>query len=295
MADQNKDNGLHKMFNDKNFTKMYAEGAEKFTGWFAAELVRAAKLDIVSDDQELVILDQACGTGIVSQKLVDVLNDKQKANADLTCADFADSMIEFVSLRAKGLGLRNAEVVKADAMDTKLPGDKFTHVLLNFGPMIYTDGQKGMRELLRLLQPCGTLAMTSWDKVGWVEDVKAAFATDPEIPAFPTDDEFRAVTNAGGIWHDPAWIKDAVQKAGFTSVEVREVPHTSTLNSVEEFARMLAGMLGLIQKMLWTQEQREEFKDRTDKAVVSYMKHKYRDGEIKWDWVAILTTAQKPA
>ena len=294
MADP-RNNDMNKMFNDKDFTKRYAEGAEKFTGWFAAELVKVAKLDKGSVGEEVVVLDQACGTGVVSKELADALNDKQKANLDLTCADFADSMIEFVGPRVQNLGLKSAEVVKADANDTKLPSDKFTHVLLNFGPMIFSDGQAGLREHLRLLRPGGTLAMSSWEKVGWAEDVKAAFATDAEIPPFPAYEELRKLMNMGGIWDDPAWIKDAVSKVGFTNVDVREVPHNSTLDNVEEFTRLMAGMVGFIQQRLWTAEQREKYKDRANDAVVSFMKNKYGGEQVKWDWVAILTTAQKAA
>ncbi|KAJ9614567.1 hypothetical protein H2200_002704 [Cladophialophora chaetospira] len=290
-----KDDAMHKMFNSKDFTKMYAEGAEKLTGWFAEELVKAAKLDQVSDDEKLVVLDQACGTGIVSDRLVAGLNAKQKANLDLTCADFADSMIAYVGPRIQTFGLKSAQTVKADAVDTQLPGDKFTHVLLNFGPMIFQDGQAGFRELHRLLQPGGTLGMSSWKQVGWIEDVKAAFATDPEIPAFPPYEDFRKIMNAGGIWDDSEWIQNNVKKSGFVDVHVQEIPHKSSLTSVEEFSRMMAGMVGLIQQTLWSKEQQEKYKDRANEAVVSYMRKTYSDGPIEWDWIAILTTAKKAA
>ncbi len=228
------DDAMKKMFNNKDFTKMYAQGAEKFTGWYAEKLVTAAKLDRVTDSEALVVLDLACGTGIVSQKIVDGLNDKQKANLDLTCADFADSMIAYVGPRIQEFGLKKAEAYKADAVDTNLPADKFTHILLNFGPMVFMDGQAGFRELLRLLQPSGTLAMSSWKKVGWIHDVRAAFDSDPEIPAFPTDEEFRNIMNSGGVWDDVDWLRENVAKAGFVDVNVVEVPHTSSLDTVEE-------------------------------------------------------------
>jgi ubiquinone/menaquinone biosynthesis C-methylase UbiE len=226
--------------------EQYADAAEKFTVWYAEKLVKAAKLDQISDDEDLVVLDLACGTGIVSKSLTDVLNDKQKANLDLTCADFADSMVDFAGPRVQTFGVKSAQAVKADAIDTKLPGDKFSHILLNFGPMIYTDGQAGFRELHRLLQPNGTLAMSSWKNIGWIDDVQAAFASDPEIPQLAYED-FRKVLNQGGVWDDPAWIKENVEKANFQDVQVREVPHKSSLKHVDEFAKLMAGMVGMIQ------------------------------------------------
>ncbi|KIW62416.1 hypothetical protein PV04_10594 [Phialophora macrospora] len=289
-----KEDAMKQMFDNKDFTKTYAQSAEKFTGWFAEQLVKAANLGTEADDRELVVLDQACGTGVVSQKIVDCLNDEQKGNLHLTCLDFADSMIQFVGPRIKTFGIQSAEAVKADAQDTKLPSDKFTHVLLNFGPMVFSDGQAGLHELLRVLQPGGTLAMSSWKRVGWIDDVKAAFATDPEIPAFPSYDEFRSLMNTGGVWDKPDWINDTTTKAGFVDVDVKEVPHTSVLDTVEQFSQLMVGMVGLIQQRTWTQEQQAKFKDRANEAVVSYMRQKYRGGEIKWDWIAIFTIARKP-
>lgn len=290
-----KDDAMHKMFDNKEFTKMYAQGAERFTGWFAQELVKAAKLDQVSDSDELVVLDQACGTGVVSQKIVDGLSEKQKANMDLTCGDFADSMLAYVGPRIQTFGLKSAQTVKADAVDTKLPSDKFTHITLSFGPMIFQDGQAGFKELHRLLRPGGTLAMSSWKQVGWLDDVEAAFATDPEVPAFPSYEEFRKIMNEGGIWDDSQWIEDNLTKGGFVDAHAQEVPHKSSLDSVEEFARMMAGMVGLIQQRTWSKEQQEKYKDRANDAVMSYMRKKYSDQPIVWDWIAILTTAKKAA
>lgn len=202
----------------------YADGAEKITGWYAEQLVKISQVAQGPDDKELVVLDQACGTGIVSKSLVDVLNDKQKANLELTCADFSGSMIDFVGPRIKTFGVKSAETLEADAMDTKLPSNKFTNIFLGFGPMIFADGQAGLSELYRLLQPGGSLAMTTWLRPGWLDDARAAFATDPEIPAFPTVDEFRGLLNAGGIWDDAQWMKDSAAKAGFVEAHT-EVPY----------------------------------------------------------------------
>ncbi|KIW93576.1 uncharacterized protein Z519_06181 [Cladophialophora bantiana CBS 173.52] len=281
-----------KMFNNTTFTKVYAESAEKMTGYFADLLIKQSNVAKVADNEELTVLDQACGTGVVSERLVNMLNNKQKANLDLTCADFSDSMIDFVRPRIRTFEVKSAHAIKADAMDTKMPGSKFTHVFLNFGPMVFSDWKVGMTEIYRILQPGGILAMSSWMKLGWADDMKAAFATDPEVPTFPSVGELLKIINSNGLWSDSAWIKDNVTESGFVDVHVREVPHTS-VSGVDQFTHLMTGMVGMIQQKTWTAEQREKYKDRATNAVVSYMKQKYGDGEIRWDWVAILTTAKK--
>ncbi|OAP55406.1 hypothetical protein AYL99_10379 [Fonsecaea erecta] len=287
--------GMHAMFNNANFTKVYAEAAEKMTGHFAGLLIKQIKLEEVPDDTELIVLDQACGTGVVSERLVSALNNNQKANLDLTCADFSDTMIDFVGPRVRTLGVKCAQVIKADAMDTKLPSNKFTHVLLNFGPMIFSNWKVGMAELHRILQPGGTLAMSSWKSLGWYDDVRDSFATDPEIPPWPPSGVLCDLINSGGGWSDVAWIRDSVAASGFVDVDVREVPHTSIFSGVDQLTRFVASMVDLVQQRTWTAEQRESYKDRATKAVISYMKQKYGDGEIKWDWIALLTSAKKAA
>ncbi|KIW74329.1 hypothetical protein Z517_12269 [Fonsecaea pedrosoi CBS 271.37] len=284
---------VYKMFNDANFTKVYAESAEKMTGHFADLLIKQSKLDELSENEELVVLDQACGTGIVSEHLVKMLNNKQRADLDLTCADFSDTMIEFVGPRIRGFGVKSAHAVKADVMDTKLPSNKFSHVFLNFGPMIFSDWKVGMTETHRILQPGGTLAMSSWMELGWYDDVKDAFATDPEIPSFPSIKQLCELINSDGRWSEVDWIRDNVAQIGFVDVDVREAPHTSILSGVDQFTRLMTGMVGLVQQKTWTAEEQEKYRDRATNAVVSYMRQKYGDGEIKWDWVAILTTARK--
>ncbi|KIX96313.1 uncharacterized protein Z520_08091 [Fonsecaea multimorphosa CBS 102226] len=281
------------MFNDANFTKVYAESAEKMTGHFAGLLIEQSKLNEVPDDKDLIVLDQACGTGIVSEHLVRALNKSQQANLDLTCADFADSMVTFAGQRIRTLDVKSAHAIKADAMDTKLPSDKFTHVLLNFGPMIFSDWKVGMAELHRILQPGGTLAMSSWMRLGWPDDIRNAFATDPEIPPLPSSKALCELVNSNGRWSDAAWIRDSVVQSGFVDVNVREVPNTSILSGVDKLIPMMTGMLGMVQQRTWTAEQRERYKDRATNAVISYMKQKYGNGEIKWDWIAILTTAKR--
>jgi hypothetical protein len=90
MAAPKKDGGLElEMFNDPTFVKRYAEGAEKFTGWYGGKLVEQVKF---SNNQDLVILDLACGTAIVSQKIADALSPEQKTKTSLTCADSADNV-----------------------------------------------------------------------------------------------------------------------------------------------------------------------------------------------------------
>ncbi|KIX05379.1 uncharacterized protein Z518_06251 [Rhinocladiella mackenziei CBS 650.93] len=292
MASSEKKENL--VWDSEEFAKVYGS-AEKLTGTFAQMLVEEAKLNQVSDAEELVILDEACGTGIVSVKLMETLSDKAKENLDLTCADFADPMVDYVGKRIQSAGWKNAKAIQSDGCDTKLPSSQYTHIFLNFGPMVFPDHKAGLSEISRMLRPGGIIAMSSWEKIGWSPDVRAAFATDPELPPMPSDEEVAALLSPGGKWNEPAWARDTVTQAGFEDVRVQSVPHTSLLDGVTELMTLVTGVVAMLMSRIWSKEQQEKYNERAKVAVEKYMEQKYRNSEIKWDWIAILITAKKPA
>ncbi|KAK5453437.1 hypothetical protein LTS15_006622 [Exophiala xenobiotica] len=266
---------MKSMFDDDNFAKMYAS-AEKLTGHFAKILVDTVVKNI-SDDEELVILDEACGTGIVSKHLMDALSDNSKKNLELTCADNANAMLKVMAKRIETNGWEKAKTAKSDGIDTKLPSSHFTHIMLNFGPMIFSDSKKGMGECYRMLRPGGTLAMTSWEVVGWMPDVRAAMASDPELPGMPPDDQLRKAFSSGAKWDEEPWVRGFVSEMGFVDVGVEK------------------GVFMLLVNTQWTEEQKEKYRDRAKDVIEKYMADKYGEGEIQWDWVALMTIAKKAA
>jgi ubiquinone/menaquinone biosynthesis C-methylase UbiE len=101
------------MFNDPQFTKMYKTG-EKFTGIWAKEVLERTNFaqDLATKDK-LVILDNACGTGIVSKNIHEMAGSNV-SKLDLTCADFAEGMINVVQDRIDSTPWPNTKAVIAD-------------------------------------------------------------------------------------------------------------------------------------------------------------------------------------
>lgn len=123
------------LFKDDRFIKSYRLG-EKITGQFAQLLI--AQSGVVADsksnqDRPLVVLDNACGTGVISSALHHELDEQVKSRWQLTCGDFSDGMLEYTRRRIESEKWLNAVVKNVDAQDTKLPSNYFSHVYTAFG------------------------------------------------------------------------------------------------------------------------------------------------------------------
>ena len=125
------------MFNSEAFIKNYKIG-EKITGKFAQSLIEQSA--VIADsksnlDRPLVVLDNACGAGVISSILHNELDDQIKRNWKLTCADLSEGMLEYTRHRMEREGWLNAELKKVDAQETNLPSDYYTHVFTAFGKL----------------------------------------------------------------------------------------------------------------------------------------------------------------
>ncbi|KEF55255.1 uncharacterized protein A1O9_08909 [Exophiala aquamarina CBS 119918] len=147
-----------------------------------------------------------------------------------------------------------------------------------------------------MLRPGGTVALASHSKVGWVADVTAAWKTDPDLPPFPTTQGLAGTFGKDLKWYDAAWIKETVAKAGFVDVEVKSSDlYHSEPDATETFKLLLPGTVGMIMNTLWTQRERDKYAEKAKAASVRFIEEKYGDGELGWDWTALLTIAKKPA
>ena len=106
---------MGEIFNDAKFVKMY-KTAEQFTGHFAGELInRSSFKDDLARLDKVAVLDNACGTGIVSSKVMAMVDEKIASKVELVCADNADAMVNMITSRIENSGWQNATAVKADA------------------------------------------------------------------------------------------------------------------------------------------------------------------------------------
>ncbi len=135
---------------------------EAITGRFARLLLLQALHDVDAMKKPLVVLDNACGTGVVSDHLWELLDDSTKEGMQLVCGDFSEAMVKHVKHKIEERRWKGAEAKIVDAMvcvlsifihereersryvndrrqKTGLPDDHFTHVVTSFGIMLMPD------------------------------------------------------------------------------------------------------------------------------------------------------------
>ncbi|KAL8662930.1 MAG: hypothetical protein Q9168_008179 [Polycauliona sp. 1 TL-2023] len=120
-------------FKDPETAKRY-RNAEVATGPFGRELIKKSGL-LAPNLDNIIILDNACGTGVVSAALHEMLPMATKARMKLTMGDFAEPMLEVAKERCKSGEWVHTEARIVDAQKTGLPDATFTHVLTSFAIM----------------------------------------------------------------------------------------------------------------------------------------------------------------
>ncbi|KAJ6013872.1 hypothetical protein N7540_008463 [Penicillium herquei] len=283
-------------FNDPNFIKSYENG-ERVTGTFAEVLIEQSGIVASSRaDPECspVILDNACGTGVVSSILHRDIDDHVKGNWKLTCGDLAEGMLEYARRRIQREKWINSDVKTVDIQDTKLPSGLYTHVFTSF-------------ETTRILQPGGTIGFTTWIQppipslrtrltvlsvAGWVPIVKRAIDLLPGKLPWPTAEDFLK-TLGEGKWDSPAWIEDQLKRRGFCDINVTSVTRSNPV-SVSDFVDMAMFMVPVVIEYFWSENMRQKNKDQIKPTLEKYIIDTYgENGEVSGEWLAIVSTARK--
>jgi SAM-dependent methyltransferase len=133
------------------------------------------------------VLEVACGTGIVSERLARRLAGR----GTLVATDLNAAMIEEARARRSGSPI---EWRPADGTALPFPDASFDAVVCQFGLMFFPDKAAGVREAWRVLRPGGRYLFNVWDTlernpaIGLTHETVASFfpADPPRFYAVPT-------------------------------------------------------------------------------------------------------------
>jgi len=100
-------------FAKPGFAEMYKRMSEQATAPFATSLLKQAGLDS-GKNGDLVFLDSACGTAIVSAKLREMLKPDELEGLKLVCGDCEESMLALTRDLVEKEKWENVEVLNVD-------------------------------------------------------------------------------------------------------------------------------------------------------------------------------------
>lgn len=122
---------LSYMWNNQKSATTYRSG-EKLTAPHAKHFIEQSGV-ATRTERPLVILDNACGTGVISSLLHRILDEDTRSNWELTCGDSSEAMVSITKDRIEEEGWNNAEAKVVDAQQTGLPSTHYTHIFIGMG------------------------------------------------------------------------------------------------------------------------------------------------------------------
>lgn len=166
-------------------------------------------------------------------------------------------------------------------------------------PHLATRGNYCLRYLdrayvkLQLFDDIKEIKTNDSHSAGWLLDAGKAIATISNDLPWPTAEEFLGMIGEGQ-WNSVTWIESQLRDRGYLDIKVNAVTKYNSF-PVAEFVEMTMFMMPLVMKCCWSEGAQEENKDKVKPALEKYLASVYgENGEVPGEWVAILSTAQKP-
>ena len=107
------------------------------------------------------VLDLACGTGEPGISLA----QRVGLEGHVTGTDLSSELLEIASQRAKGKGLENFSTRPADAHQLPFADKSFDLAACRFGVMFFTDPERALMELRRVLRAGARACFAAWGPI----------------------------------------------------------------------------------------------------------------------------------
>lgn len=172
------------------------------------------------------ILETACGTGLVTKAIRDLLPDTTL----LIATDFSQDMLDWAAAKLSDM---NVLWRKADAQSLPFSNSEFDVVVCQFGVMFFPDRIAAYRECRRVLNKNGVFIFNVWDSLEENELPNLVVAT---LASIYSDDPptYNRLVPYG--YNDPENISAELKLAGFRNVDIEFVNTQLSVPSAESYA-----------------------------------------------------------
>jgi ubiquinone/menaquinone biosynthesis C-methylase UbiE len=263
-----------------------SEVYERMTGGCTREVARFLLTLDPKVDFTSVILDNACGTGLVTEEILGQFSDA--ASPKIFATDLAPSMIANFGTKAKirgwigdGDGESALSVSVMDAENLSYPDNTFTHSYTNLGFPFFPNGEKAAAHVYRTLRPGGTAFISTWKTLGYLRPLHAAQrAVRPTStlwePPMPKD------------WYTQETLCHMLVSAGFEAEKIRILnqPVGYRGKDLDDLLDILrTAFLGQVTND-WSEEEKEQWIQELSNALTEQEKESASLEMIAWIAVA---------
>lgn len=180
-------------------------GAAQFDA-MAADLVRRVPVRPKGE-----VLELACGTGIVTERL----RERVDPSFRVVSTDLSEDMLAYARDKVKG----KVDWRKADAGALPFKEQTFGLVICGLGVMFVPDKRKLCAEVRRVLLEGGTFLFNVWD--GLERNPQGASTARVFDELFPGDPEMQ-FAQIPYSWNDPQAIRQHLEEARFKDVRIEQ-------------------------------------------------------------------------
>lgn len=238
----------------------------------------AARLPVTTG---MRVLETACGTGIVTERLARHLAGR----GTLVATDLNAPMLAYAAANRS-----TGDIAWKEADATRLPfaDAAFDAVVCQFGLMFFPDKAAGAREAFRVLRPGGEFLVSVWDSL---DDNPVPRMTHETVSAFFPDDPPQFYRIPFSL-HDVAVVRDVLTGAGFEDVRHERVEGVGSSPSATDAARGLIEGNPIYQAIM---ERRPTALAEIEAAVAGVLAAALGDRPLRCPLRAIFFSARRPA
>ena len=255
----------------------------------AAQFVLQLSAEIAAIDSSSVVLDNACGTGIITEEILTNLDPENRPK--IHAADGSPNMVSILEDKAERGGWKNKKENGGGLVQTSVeageelsyPDDTFTHSYTNLGILFFTDPEKGAAQIYRTLKPRGTAFVTTWGKLGYLPTIQKA-----QKIVRPNDKPWRPPVDED--WFTKDKLRNVLGKGGFdpNKIQIRTCRCSYRAEDLNGLLDILKGSFSKTTTEGWAEDERELFNNSLEGALSEEEK---RTASI--EMIGLVAVAQK--
>ncbi|CAN9100485.1 unnamed protein product [Alternaria alternata] len=251
------------------------KNAEKATGPYAKTIVGQSGIVAHLDSgAEANVLDFACGTGVVVQKLYDTIPKERWGQLKVLGADISPPII---------VSDTNA-FLKGDFTQA-LPKSSFTHIFVTFALNMLPE--QTLSHLCSLLRPGGFIAVATWSAMPWHSLLTRSIALmDAPQPYPPSHKEIQE--KLCGPWAAESYVAQRLEAAGLQRADTSTQKESIRAGTPKVFIESMQFPLQFMAKIWWEKERNGVLEELSD-AMKGIVENEIgEDGEVGMEFDGIV-------